>query len=165
MNKMVDRESVRAMLAAAEAGHKQALADLAEAQERLQAYGSSVNGLRAWLTIIEKGDPGTGVKGSQAAGAAEAVATVNGHLSGWEPTFVRPREAILRLFDEAPGDWSLVQIEDTMRERKWLDPNLSRPTEAIRAAANRLVDVDHKLSRSGKSSYRLAIPDLLAEIQ
>src|SRR5438094_1946711 len=165
MRQGMDIESLERMLAEARLERDRAQADkvaLADADARYHEFTLAVQGLEAWLERIKR----QGGKGAGPVAASRAVtAASNGQATktgGWESSYVRPREAILRIFDEAPGDWSLVQIEDTMRERKWLDPTLSRPTEAIRAAANRLVDVDRKLTRVGKSSYRLAIADLLA---
>ncbi|SRR6266851_217081 len=165
MSKMVDPESVRAMLAEAEVGHKQALVDLTEAQERLQAYASSVMGLKSYLSLIEKSAPRATDKGSlELAGRSDAISTANGHLI-LPDAYVRPKEAIMRLIAEQPRDWTLAEIVRTMADRKWLDPSLSRPIEAVRAAANRLVDVDHQLVRVGKSSYRRGTTtDLLADI-
>src|SRR5438445_4965667 len=111
---------------------------LADAQKRYNDFSLTVQGLEAWIDRIQDGK----AKGAELAAAAEAVTQMNGHLA--TDTYVRPKDAIMRLVSEQPRDWSLSEIEAAMRERKWLDLSLARPTEAIRAAANRLVDVEQQ---------------------
>jgi hypothetical protein len=78
---------------------------------------------------------------------------VSGERNG--TPYVKPREAILRFLDEQRRLWPLSEIVSEMERRDWIDPSLKRPVEAIRAAANRLVDVENLVERSGPSSYRL----------
>jgi enoyl-CoA hydratase/carnithine racemase len=66
---------------------------------------------------------------------------------------VKPRAAIMNFFAEERREWTLSDMESEMRRREWLDPSLSKPTEAIRAAARRLADAEGLIRRVNKNTY------------
>jgi hypothetical protein len=152
-------ETLRPALAEARRERDQAEADMvkyADAQKRFHDFSLTVQGLEAWLERLLASK----TKGSSTAGKGSAAADVivNGAVieAKTAKPYLRPKDAILRLMEEQPRDWSLSEFVVAMRERGWLDPSLAQPTEATRAAATRLVEVDHKLTRIGKSMYRPA---------
>ena len=162
----MDRRELAGFLETLQEELREAREVAAAAQRRVARLAQTVDGLRGLIAMepalpLLEMEPATETKSEvkivSSGGSARDVGLDGAIQQADEPErLVRPREAILRLLGEAPpSEWSVQEIEAEMRKRGWLDPGLKRPSEAIRAAANRLVDVDDLVLRTGVSSYRL----------
>jgi hypothetical protein len=131
-------------------------AQLGRLQQRAQSLRTTVEGLRGLASLAPKAEQNTELPipmPSEMTGAAGHV-VVSG-TARLDYPYVKPRDAWLKLMREDPRVWSVKEVAQEMPRRGWLDPAVTRPVEAVRAAGRRLEEVDGILQRVGVSSFKL----------
>jgi hypothetical protein len=143
----------RDLLTHFEAELSEAESQLSRLQQRAQSLRTTVEGLRGLASLSTQPTQSATLP----IPPPERVITHHHHAgitaTALEPPYMKPREAWLWLMREQPREWSVKEVGEEMERRGWLDPKVTSPVEAVRAAGRRLTEVEGLLQRVGVSSF------------
>jgi hypothetical protein len=131
-----------------------------EAERMLKSFRTELEGLERRATALRKLVEGFEDYLALSEDADPALVSSLASEQESSSSYPRGREAVLAvLADQGPGDWSSIQdITDELIRRNWR-PDSDNPSDAVRAAVKRAVDVGEiqRIRQDGRMFlYRLA---------